>query len=468
MAQGSEGSKGGGRLLAFVGLGFWQAWWMVAMCTDILLPDPVQSPFPLSLTVLLLALSCLGYAVVVIAHEAGLQRLLGTRGVGIVTVLLALFGSLGMGVISHGGLLDMFGGALFVVAAAAFSLGNAMLLMTWGSLWSVLATGYVGRLLCASYTAAFFLFFTVRALPLSIAVAVTALLPIASLVGYAFARKAPRRTAVRNGEVSWLDLPVGKALVALFIFNFVWGVSQKYLYAGMESYPELPFALGAACLLAFTAFMFVTSPTNEASALLRPIVPAFVCGIALMQALPPDDIFLGEGVMIFGGYCLDMLVMLVASDIAFKMRAPVVRVFGIALFVARVGSLVGTVMGERFAFAVTSPVAVSMAMIILVVVAGTLLFSQLELVRFYRVRFHSTSGAMIEERCSALAEAHDLTARELEVLDLLARGRSAPFISKELCMALGTAKNHISSIYRKVGVNDRQSLHNVVEDTLPR
>lgn len=465
MTRGIEWPGGGGKLLAFVGLGFWQAWWMVAMCTDVLLPDPVESPFPFSLTILLLTLSCLGYLVIIVAHEAGLQNVLGFRGLAIVAGALAFGGSLGMGIISHGSFLGSFGGMPFVAAAAAFSLGNAMLLIIWGSLWSVLATGYVGRLLCASYTAAFFLFFIIRALPLGLAVTITALLPIASLAGYAFARTAPHRTAVRRKGIAWSDLPVGKALVALFVANFVWGMSQKCLYVGMSGYPGLPFALGAVFLLAFTVFMFAVSSTDEASSLLRPVVPALICGIALMQALPSEDMFLGEGIMIYGGYCLDMLVMLVASDMAFKMQASVVRVFGITLFVARVGSLVGTVAGEWYPMMDFSRVTVSMISIILLVVAGMLLFSQSELSRFYRVQPHPVTGALLEERCSVLAEVHGLTPRESEVLDLLARGRSAPFISQELCMALGTAKNHISSIYRKVGVNDRQSLHNVIEDT---
>jgi DNA-binding NarL/FixJ family response regulator len=45
----------------------------------------------------------------------------------------------------------------------------------------------------------------------------------------------------------------------------------------------------------------------------------------------------------------------------------------------------------------------------------------------------------------------------------LATGRSIPFISKELTIANGTAKHHVSNIYRKLGVYDRQGLHDVIE-----
>jgi DNA-binding NarL/FixJ family response regulator len=51
----------------------------------------------------------------------------------------------------------------------------------------------------------------------------------------------------------------------------------------------------------------------------------------------------------------------------------------------------------------------------------------------------------------------------MEVLQLLACGRSVPYICEELTIAQGTVKHHVSSIYRKIGVYDRQSLHDVIE-----
>ena len=51
--------------------------------------------------------------------------------------------------------------------------------------------------------------------------------------------------------------------------------------------------------------------------------------------------------------------------------------------------------------------------------------------------------------------AEPLTAREGDVLRLLADGRSNPEIAKELVVALGTVKAHAHSIYGKLGVNNR-------------
>ncbi|WP_251231526.1 response regulator transcription factor [Adlercreutzia aquisgranensis] len=62
-----------------------------------------------------------------------------------------------------------------------------------------------------------------------------------------------------------------------------------------------------------------------------------------------------------------------------------------------------------------------------------------------------------------VAAAYKLTPRESEVVVLLAYGRTLAIIARDLQIAKGTARTHIESIYRKLGVHKQQELIDLVE-----
>jgi len=49
----------------------------------------------------------------------------------------------------------------------------------------------------------------------------------------------------------------------------------------------------------------------------------------------------------------------------------------------------------------------------------------------------------------------ELTDRELEILDLIARGRSNTEISDTLVLSPKTVRNHVSNVFSKLGARDR-------------
>ena len=82
---------------------------------------------------------------------------------------------------------------------------------------------------------------------------------------------------------------------------------------------------------------------------------------------------------------------------------------------------------------------------------------------------HSTAPkpldfSKLENRCATLIDRHDLTRREGEILNLLARGRNVPSIAEELNISKSTVKSHVIQVYRKIGVNARQQLLDIIYD----
>jgi DNA-binding NarL/FixJ family response regulator len=73
-------------------------------------------------------------------------------------------------------------------------------------------------------------------------------------------------------------------------------------------------------------------------------------------------------------------------------------------------------------------------------------------------RVHAGESLIAPEVAGRLAErvsSQALSAREIEVLELVAKGKSNKAIAKALFIAEDTVKNHLRNIYGKLGVNER-------------
>ena len=69
----------------------------------------------------------------------------------------------------------------------------------------------------------------------------------------------------------------------------------------------------------------------------------------------------------------------------------------------------------------------------------------------------------IEALCCEVTQRYGLTQRESDVLQLLARGRSVPFIADVLQISQSTAKGHVRHIYEKMEVANKQELLSRIE-----
>lgn len=79
---------------------------------------------------------------------------------------------------------------------------------------------------------------------------------------------------------------------------------------------------------------------------------------------------------------------------------------------------------------------------------------------FYR--YHPTSAEYYGEAIAALAQAHGITQREREVMELIMLGKSNTEIEDRLCISFSTVKNHAYSLYRKLNVSSRSQLMHLV------
>lgn len=74
------------------------------------------------------------------------------------------------------------------------------------------------------------------------------------------------------------------------------------------------------------------------------------------------------------------------------------------------------------------------------------------------------AAASYAERCAYVTSRCNLTPRESEVLSLLAKGHSLPYIRNALYISKGTVDTHARHIYAKCGVHSREELIELVDD----
>ncbi len=68
----------------------------------------------------------------------------------------------------------------------------------------------------------------------------------------------------------------------------------------------------------------------------------------------------------------------------------------------------------------------------------------------------------VSTTCLEMAERYGLSPRETEVFILLAQGRTRSFIQEELVLSGSTVKTHVSHIYAKLNVHDRQEMMDLI------
>lgn len=465
--------------IGMLGLGFWQAWWMTMMCSPLLVAQHAQISSISQGNLYVLIATTLGYIVVAFAlrnysHIEARTALQYSAGI------CACLGSLLMMLPTAGGQrILMFANegiaySCFLLGVGILSVGNALLLFMWGSVLSKLASGRVGRHLYTSYTVAFIIFGLLVACPDPLGGILACTLPLVSIV----LLNACRRESQRSDLVR--PLPSGrvniiKALLYLFILSAIFGLSQglsSVFGAGDEFFTYKALLVAGVALFGITLSWVVNPQSQEALALYRPIFPTLICGLCALLFMNTFVRSIGSGLIIMAIYCLDMFIMLVSSDIAYRSKYSISKSFGVTIIVARIGTLCGSICALMLN--ATSPrydqlhIHVILGCIMILAVLATVFADKGFIEALYTSQRERASLPSRDDACVVIAQEKNLTAREREVLGLLARGRTVKYIGEDLHIAPGTVKHHISNLYRKLGVLDRQELLDLIETQSPR
>lgn len=163
---------------------------------------------------------------------------------------------------------------------------------------------------------------------------------------------------------------------------------------------------------------------------------------------------------------LTMITWVMIVRIVGRYRLPAQFVLGLGMGVYYGGMLIGEFSGAVYAsfFAIT-PKAISFITLIcvgLVFFGYLFLFNEQAMDRLMNDR-DKQGPKRFAQRCGEVSKAYGLSPREEEIMVLVMKGRSNPRIQETLGLTAGTVNSHLSHLYRKLNVHDKQSLIDLVE-----
>ena len=361
--------------------------------------------------------------------------------------------------------LFMADGAAGIGATALLACVDAATFMLWLCFFGHMKVGETALYVALSYAAGALLCLVVMNMESGAASACAAVLPVLSGCSFLLSNRfyaqqtgSPAmfsEEAAKAGESETVFPYMNRMACALALYALLFGLATSTAVCNGIGGPYTGPYIEAPCCLALGVLLALVSRSPKHAHKLylayRFIPLLFALGFAALL-FSDDCTFVVASTCIMLAYLTFEITSL--NDFCNAVKADglsLVRMFGIARLAITGGMLAGWLLGA-----------------VALVAASTLVFTEKEV---FAVRGVADERILQENVARANGEAEGYAAnvesfgqrwgmskREMEVLDLLLKGRNTLYISQQLFIATGTAKTHIYNIYRKTDVHTKMEL----------
>ena len=219
------------------------------------------------------------------------------------------------------------------------------------------------------------------------------------------------------------------------------------------------------------ASVFLLSSRFKIQMLYYLAAPLTLAGVTLSLFRPSFAIASPITFVNLGCYTYFVFIMVLNCSISHKQNLNPSRATALLVFLLFTGIYAG-----RFLFSVAEAVidtsvadifhlGISVALVVLLIVCLTMgnnVAQKIIIEQEVSQRFTHITEYDTDEFAQRINSIYKLSNREFEVLKLLLKGKTATQISEELVIAPGTAKAHISKIYRKLGIHAKSELFAII------
>lgn len=416
----------------------------------------------------------------------------------------AVLSAIGTAALPAAGLADLPGITALGISAIFTGLGSGLLLLFWGKAYS-----QVGGPQTAAETSVAFILATLLVpifvlSPFVMQIIVVTVLPFASLAILLRELKASEKqehqdkplstqstdqdaeSREQTKEVSsqWKLETVGldwkRLLLKLVLSSGIFGIIVSIMtsvFSGSTSFGfNLMLPLSAFVAGSITLCVLFFSRRLELAFTYRPVLVLMSLGCCLLPFLN-DSGNIAYFLTMSGYLCFEIMNWVMLSDICFRFNLPAYRVFGFGRAAISggvfIGALLGRYLNTHFVFDLEMSAALSFAMIFVLIIVYTFTLTERDVAKITRQRARipiaSDEGSpdehslTLEEKVMIIAEQHDITGRGVEVLVLLAKGRTGTRIEQELYMSRGTVNTHLRRLYQKLGIHTKQEFLDMLE-----
>ena len=358
---------------------------------------------------------------------------------------------------------------IFILISILIGICNAGIWMLWGELYAKSKANFsinhigpaVGVMLLASLIVAF-------TLPAPFASLFVALLPLIS--GFLLCRAS--KGALQKSFPA-LQPPSGtiknshKSIGIVCFISLLAGLACYYLIA-IIPWEEMPgeddaFAYGAMC---GAMLMFIITAICIASRKrynIFKLFPWLIVLIIIAFAIYVADEFLYFYAFLFTIAITSVFELLLAMYFGVLMSKGYITpllAFGLSGGCVRSGMAAGNIMAITYEMHpnITTPFLPETALLFICLLAILLISLVRQEYTIAKLTSDPADESEIDKRCCAIAQEFRLSARETDILKLLARGYTTNGIAKKLVISPHTVNTHIRHAYEKTGIHKRSEL----------
>lgn len=364
----------------------------------------------------------------------------------------------------------------FMICLAFGGIELAILRIAWGLTYRKLGTTRLGLCTSLSFLVAIIIVAVFIALPRATGPWVFFVLSICAgpclLASNCRLTCTPEQNAPSAPAKAEAARPFWPLATGMFTFVFASSILQFMLGPGamppwLETWRNV--LVDTVVAIAFVAIYAISRPTSVASTY-RIVLPLMALGYVLFPLVPGEHRFVGAMAAAVGYGLFDLLSWVTMIEYAQTHRNRALGVIGLGvgatLLGRATGSLCGTLLLKYQAAGSISYSGISLVMLFALIVVCLTVLPEL-LMKPAPDKSARTAPqdapSEISHGIAALARGKGLTTRELDVLELLAKGKNAASISLDLGIARGTAQTHIKHIYQKTGFHNQQELMRAIE-----